>query len=317
MSYSYLFGPVPSRRLGVSLGIDMIPYKYCPFDCLYCECGATTHKITERKIFIPTQKIAEELEHYIKHQDKNTQPDAISFSGSGEPTLAANLGEIINYIKKKQLRSRLALITNSYLLHDKDLQQELLPLDIILPSLDAVLQTTFDKINRPAQALSVNKIIQGLIDFRKIFKGQMLLEIFVIPGINTSLEEMKEFKKVVHSISPDKVQLNSLDRPGTVSDLPKPTKEILEEFSSALDYPDTEIIGKFSYSEHTDKIQRRTNEKQLLETLKRRPCTIADLVETLKISRTELEIQLTELSEKNKINVTVEDRGVFYSFKNG
>lgn len=167
MDYKYIFGPVPSRRLGSSLGIDLIPYKTCSLNCVYCECGKTTDLTFERKEYVPTERVIEELDDYLK-----TEPelDYITFSGSGEPTLHNGIGEIIKFLKENYPQYQLALLTNSTLLNDEKLQDEIKKLDLIVPSLDAVSEDVFQKINRPVEGLSAQKIVQGLINLNNFLQ---------------------------------------------------------------------------------------------------------------------------------------------------
>ncbi|MDD4157466.1 MAG: radical SAM protein [Candidatus Cloacimonetes bacterium] len=183
MAYKHLFGPIISRRLGLSLGVDLVPYKVCSLDCVYCEVGTTTDLLVERKEFIKPEDIIVELSHFLQRQAKI---DFITFSGAGEPTLNICLEEIISEIKRLWPQYRLALITNSTMLQDEKLCKALLNCDLILPSLDAVSDKVFQQINRPHPTLKPQTIIQSLSDFRKIFANQIWLEIFFIEGINVS-----------------------------------------------------------------------------------------------------------------------------------
>ena len=212
MKYKHLFGPVPSRRLGISLGVDLIPHKVCSLNCVYCEVGETTNLTTERKEYIPINEILIELDEYLS-QKPNL--DFITFSGSGEPTLNSGIGEVINFLKKYYPKYKIALLTNSTLLSNKTLRDELKKIDLILPSLDSVTETGFKKLNRPSINLELTKIIEGLIAFTKEFEGNVWLEVFIVPGFNDSKEELESIKEIILKINPNKVQLNSLDRPGS------------------------------------------------------------------------------------------------------
>ena len=165
--YKYLFGPVPSRRLGISLGVDLVPRKVCSLDCVYCEVGKTTRRTLQRKEYIPVNKVKEELIDYFKN---NPAPDYITFSGSGEPTLNICFGEILHFIKQKKPDIPVAVLTNGTLLNDKNVREALLDADIVMPSLDAATEYVFQKINRPPKSLTIEKHINGLIDFRKDFE---------------------------------------------------------------------------------------------------------------------------------------------------
>jgi wyosine [tRNA(Phe)-imidazoG37] synthetase (radical SAM superfamily) len=231
MKLKHIFGPVISRRLGKSLGIDLIPFKTCSLDCIYCECGKTNNLTIRRAEYVPTEEVIQELDNYL-----STSPDLdyVTFSGSGEPTLHSGIGKIISFLKTNYPDYRIALLTNSTLLSDKDLLEEIKDLDLIIPSLDAVLEKTFSKINRPIASISVEDIINPLINLRDTFQGLIWLEIFIIPGVNDSREEIDKFKEIIKKINPDKIQLNSLDRPGTENWIKKANQSRLEEIARKL-----------------------------------------------------------------------------------
>ncbi len=165
--YRYLFGPVPSRRLGISLGVDLVTHKICSLDCLYCECGETTDLTTKRSDYVPLDDVLDELSHYFSH---HPDPDYITFSGSGEPTLNRHIGEVIDFIKREKPAVLVAVLTNGTLLNQPEVRQALYKADLVMPSLDAALPDTFKAINRPHGALSVETYIQGLADFSREYR---------------------------------------------------------------------------------------------------------------------------------------------------
>jgi len=177
----YIFGPVPSRRLGRSLGVDLVPYKTCTFDCIYCDLGRTTRKTTSRQSYVPPEEIQGELEFSLSVLEK--KPDYITLSGSGEPTLNTNIGEIIQRIK--EITSiPIAILTNSSLFSLDEVRSDLSEADLVLPSLDAITPALFEYINRPALSLKIEEIISGLIQFRKQYRGQIWLEVLFCRGVN-------------------------------------------------------------------------------------------------------------------------------------
>ena len=209
MSNKYIFGPVPSRRLGFSLGVDIVPTKTCTLNCIYCQVGKTTCKTIERKEYVTPEKILAELKVMLK---SGKEINYITLSGNGEPTLNSKLGEIIKEIKKITVLS-VAVITNGTLLTDKNVREELLSADLVMPSLDAATQETFEKIDRPYPSLKIEKIIEGIADFSKIYKGKLWLEIMLVKGVNDNQDELNALKKAVEKIEPDKIQLNTPVRP--------------------------------------------------------------------------------------------------------
>lgn len=230
MKLKYIFGPVLSRRLGKSLGIDLIPYKTCPFDCIYCECGKTDQLTVKRKEYVSTEDVIAELDEYLKYQP---DLDYITFAGSGEPTLHNNISKIIKFIKSKYPKYKITLITNGVLFHDNTVIEDIKLVDLIIPSLDAVSQDVFKKINRPASNINASEIILGLMNLQKEYSGELWLEIFIVPGINDTKEELELFSETITLINPNKVQINSLDRPGTegwVEKLKKSEQNRITEF---------------------------------------------------------------------------------------
>lgn len=206
----YIFGPVASRRLKRSLGIDLIPYKTCSFDCVYCELGRTTNKTIERKEYIPPEKIIINLKEYLKRA--TIPPDYITLGGSGEPTLHSRIGVIISEIKKIT-PIPVAVLTNSSLLYQDAVKKDMRGADVILPSLDTVTKSLFEYLNRPHPSLQIKEIIKDLKDFRKAFTGKIWLEIMFCLGVNDSKEEINALNEAIQGINPDKIQLNSVDRP--------------------------------------------------------------------------------------------------------
>lgn len=306
--YKYLFGPVPSRRLGMSLGVDLVPKKVCSLDCVYCEAGKTTKLTTDRMEYIKTDKIKNELTDYFKN---NPDPDYITFSGYGEPTLNNYIGEILNFIKENKPQIPVAVITNGTLFYDKDVRQAISGADLVLPSLDAATEKVFRKLNRPANNLSFEDYISGLIDFSKEFKGKIWLEVFILPGYNDSENELTELKKLIQEINPDSVQLNTLDRPGTVQNLRGATKKELEHVVNFWNLNNVTIIAS---PPERKKIQtyRTDTESAILKTISRRPCTIDDLAKTLGLHVNDVKKYLDILESENKIKTTKQERGYFY-----
>jgi len=232
MKYNYIVGPIISRRLGVSLGIDPIPAKVCSFDCLYCEVKKTTTKTSERKEWVLAKDILFELKDYLD-LNKNKKIDYITFSGSGEPTLNSKLGYIIDEIRKIT-NIPIAVITNSSLIEFKAVRDELAKADLVIPSLDAVSENIFKKIDIPDKNIKIQNIINGLINFSKEFKGEVWLEILILDGYNDTVEEFEKFVEVIKQIKPDKVQINSLDRSPAYSVAKKADKEKLIKLKSMI-----------------------------------------------------------------------------------
>jgi wyosine [tRNA(Phe)-imidazoG37] synthetase (radical SAM superfamily) len=206
----YIFGPVPSRRLGRSLGIDLVPYKTCTFDCIYCDLGRTTHKTASRQSYVPPEEIHDELERALSDSEK--RPDFVTLSGSGEPTLNNAIKEVIRGVKEITSLP-VAVITNSSFLSLEEVRKDVAKADLVVPSLDAVTPALFEYINRPHPSLNIKQIVAGLIQFRRQYRGQIWLEILFCRGVNDSREEVEKMRAVIERIEPDRIQLNTPVRP--------------------------------------------------------------------------------------------------------
>lgn len=208
----YLFGPVNSRRLGRSAGINLVPFKFCSFDCVYCECGSTTVFTDDVLEYVPYDEVVYEIEQFLSGKPEF---DCFTFSGSGEPTLNSRIGDIIDYIKAKKLLSETVVLTNSLTMTRPEVRRRLLNADIVIPTLNAVSEDVFTKIMRPCIPVKPSQIIEGLVEFRKEYSGRIYLEVFIVPGINDREDELIKIRDASKLILPDEVHINHLDRPGT------------------------------------------------------------------------------------------------------
>ena len=266
----HIFGPVPSRRLGFSLGVDIIPHKHCCYDCIYCQIGKTTNIDLTRKSFLDPNKLVEEIAERISTAQ---EIDYITFSGSGEPTLNSDLGLMIREVKKIT-SVPVAVITNGALLYQADVRQDLMNADVVLPSLDAASEDIFRYVNRPHSLLDVETVILGLKDFRKEYNGKIWLEIMLIKDVNDDEEEMKKFKRILTGIEVDKIQLNTVTRPPSEEATGSLTQEDLEKACHMLG-PRCEIICSFEKS--VSEADENDWSTKVLEILKRRSLTLEDI----------------------------------------
>ena len=268
--YKHVFGPVPSRRLGISLGVDLVVSKSCNLNCIFCECGATKKIQLERKRFKDMNEILEEISTVLKV----IKPDYITFSGSGEPTLSLDLGNISKAIKEDlKYQGKICLITNSLLLADENLMKELEYIDLIVPTLNTLTQDIFEKIVRPDYRTSVEEIRKGFINLNKSnYKGKIWIEIFILENINDSDKNFVDIANFLKSenIRYDKIQLNTIDRVGAERDLKaisfekiSRAKKILEE--NGLN--NIEIIKSLGELEEDKKIQVN---QELLDNMKQK-----------------------------------------------
>jgi wyosine [tRNA(Phe)-imidazoG37] synthetase (radical SAM superfamily) len=307
--YRYLYGPVPSRRLGRSLGIDLVPHKICTYDCIYCQIGKTTEKTLVRREYVPVREILEEVGRFLR--EENSPVDVLSLTGSGEPTLHSQIRSAIEKIKAIT-SIPVAVITNGSLLYEEEVRQDLLRADLVLPSLDAVSPEVFRKINRPREGFSVEKVIEGLVEFRKVHKGQIWLEILFCKGVNDSKEELLRMKKTVERIGPDRVHLNTVVRPPSEKWAAPLNQEEMEEIR-ALFGERAEIISEFD--RHPPAVAARDIREEILNILKRRPLSLKDLSKGMGIRENEIEKHIQPLVSEGKIHVQVFGDSIYYEIK--
>lgn len=306
--YKYLFGPVPSRRLGMSLGIDLVPSKVCTLNCIYCEVGKTTQLTTERKEYSPVDEINKELKHYLDH---HPDPDHITITGSGEPTLNSRFEDFVDFAKKIRPNIPLAVLTNGTLMNNPQVRKELQKVDLVLPSLDAATEKAFLKMDRPSTDIKLEEYINGLAAFRKEFSGKIWLEVFITPGYNDDKENLVAFKEAFLKIQPDSIQLNTLDRPGLVKNIRAATRQ---ELQNIIDFwaLDNVIIIAAPPKRKQIIAYRKDAEAAILDTLARRPCTVNDLTKILGISEIDVLKYLDILAFEQKVSSRKGERGVFY-----
>jgi wyosine [tRNA(Phe)-imidazoG37] synthetase (radical SAM superfamily) len=223
-----VFGPVASRRYGRSLGVDLLPHKTCSLDCIYCECGRTNDLRTEEGEFCPTGEVCAELDAALVRVG---ELDCVTFSGSGEPLLHEGIGRVVSHLKERHPDKRVVVLTNGTRLSDPKVRSRLRLADLVVPSLDSATHGGFARICRPHPTVRVADVVDGLEAFRREFAGELQLEIFVVPGVNDSKEELDALRAALDRIRPDLVQLNRLDRPGTVVGIPRPTDADLERIA--------------------------------------------------------------------------------------
>lgn len=259
-----------SRRLGRSLGVDIVPLKACTLNCIYCQLGKTNKLTIRRKEYVPVDVVLDELKQRLA---EGLQADYITISGSGEPTLNSRLGELIDGIRQIT-KIPIAIITNGTLLYRQDVRADCAKADVVLPSLDAGTEDVFRKINRPHKNISIEKLIDGLCRFRKGFSGQIWLEVFLVEGINTDNGQIAAIKAAVDRIHPDKVQLNTAVRPTVEPEVKRLDNQKLQSIATQLGEK-TEVIADFSRvscGRHIGTIVR-----DILSMLKRRPCSINEI----------------------------------------
>ncbi|RLE12403.1 radical SAM protein [Candidatus Aerophobetes bacterium] len=304
-----IFGPVPSRRLGFSLGVDTIPFKTCTLDCIYCQLGRTTNKTVERREYIPADTILREIEKILSQRGKQ-KIDYITFSGSGEPTLNLKLGYMIEKIKKIT-SIPIAILTNGTLLYSSSLQEELQLADLVIPSLDASDEDTFKAINRPHPSLTLEKVVSGIATFSQNFQGKIWLEVMMVEGINDSFEKIKKIGEVIKEIKLDKIQLNTPVRP--------PAEEFAHPVSLSLLKKAKTILGErceviAHFKKHQEITSKEDIKDAILTMIKRRPVTLEDISSSLGIHLNEVIKYIGILQEENLVTSRMYNKKRYYSF---
>jgi wyosine [tRNA(Phe)-imidazoG37] synthetase (radical SAM superfamily) len=302
---STVYGPVPSRRLGFSLGIDLFSGKTCSFDCVYCQLGKSGKKTSVRREYVPAARVVEDVKQALA---KGQRLDHITFSGSGEPTLHEGLGAIIKAIKKIT-KVPVAVLTNASLLGLKEVRDGLKSADVVVPSLDAALPPAWKKVNRPLPSLSLDAIVSGLATFKKSFKGQVWLEVMLVKGLNDKPEHIRALKKAIGRIKPDKVQLNTVTRPPAERSAAPLTMAELESVRRRLG-GNTEVVVAFQDKKQT--AGNRRLKEVLFGLIRRRPVTLEDMATALGESRDAVRINLGLLLQERRIVSTTHKDQVFY-----
>lgn len=301
--HSHIFGPVPSRRLGRSLGIDLVPFKTCTYDCIYCQLGRTTQKTTERKEWVSLDEVLNQLQNKL-----STRPDYITISGSGEPTLYSRIGELIVAIKDIS-ELPVAVLTNGSLFWDSEVRRGLMRADLVVPSLDAPDERLFRYVNRPHKEISFNRMVEGLGEFRTSYSGQYWLEVFLLSGVTDLPAEIEKMAGIVRRIEPDRVQLNTVTRPPAEDFAAPVSKEQMKRFTGMFG-DGVEVIADYRGTHQKDEFIGRRED--IVTLLRRRPCTIQDISEGLGLHRNEVVKYIQELSEQGVIDSELRVSRLYY-----
>ncbi|AWB10498.1 Wyosine [tRNA(Phe)-imidazoG37] synthetase, radical SAM superfamily [Thermodesulfobium acidiphilum] len=300
----FLFGPVPSRRLGLSLGINIIPHKVCNFNCVYCEVGRTTNLINDRRSFYNPDEIEKDFRENYKRMGRF---DFVTFSGSGEPTLNKDIGRLIKYVKSFNV-AKIAVLTNGSLLNLTDVQEDLMDADVIIPSLDAANQESFRKINRPHVSLKIDEIINGIKEFRDKFKGEVWLEVLFVKSLNDSQKDIEDLKRAVKFINPHKFQIGTIDRPPAEENIKKLTNEELMRVYSELKDLNAELIKPFS-EKNMD--FHEFLELSIAKMVSIRPCSKEELMSVFGAGDEDITRILNRLLKEGKISQRVYEGKAF------
>ncbi len=319
--YQYVFGPVQSRRLGLSLGVDLLGSKICTFNCIYCEVRKTDQLTVERKEYVSAKTVIKELDlFFTSHPD--IPLNYITFSGQGEPTLNSEISSVIKHIKRNY-NYPVCVLTNGSLLNRQDVRNDLLQADLIIPSLDAVSDKAYKKINLPHSSVTVDDIVEGIKSLRAEFSGEIWLEILFVEGINAHEEELALLKEKIKEIQPDKLYVNTIYRPPSFNKY-QPIKEsqlstIQSDFERLLGGNEMDVKNRPTKTSNQSWDQRRVVE-QLKPMLNIRPCSLEDLSDIFcsyqsHLKEDQLKEILDDLIHKDILKVQDFDKKLFYCLK--
>lgn len=302
--YNYLFGPVPSRRFGRSLGVDLTPYKTCSLDCIFCQLGRTTEKTVARKEYVPTDIVLSELKDWL---NKDGRADYITLSGSGEPTLHSRFGEVLEFIRSNS-KIPAVLLSNGTMLNLPEVRDAAACANVVKCSLSAWNQVSYEWVNRPYPQLRFDYLIKGQKDFRAQFKGQVWMEIFLIAGTNSTPANVRKIADLAKEIGPDRIHLNTAVRPPS-EDYATALSEKRMEALTDLFHPPAEIIADFK-AKHSNHV--RANQETIFSMLQRRPCTADQIADVFDMHLNEVSKYLGKLIRTGQIRSELKKRAVYY-----
>ncbi len=304
----FVYGPVPSRRLGISLGVDVVPFKHCSYDCIYCQLGKTTHHTTERRAFVPINAVMDEIEEVV---DRNDDIDYITFSGSGEPTLNSDINHMIGRVKSLT-GIPVAVLTNGSLLWKEEVRRDLSQADLVVPSVDAISERVYHKINRPVKGLTSRQVLEGIRLFSWDYKGGVFVEVMLVKGVNDSEEEIKKISEFTRHLRVDRIQLNTVLRPPSRPDVRRLDEQELVRIKDLFDPSlPVEIITDFDRT--TSRAYHKDLEKAIIELLARRPTKRDDMAVALGVHPNEMVKYIQALEESKKVKITIREGETFYT----
>jgi wyosine [tRNA(Phe)-imidazoG37] synthetase (radical SAM superfamily) len=301
---SHVFGPVPSRRLGRSLGIDLVPHKTCSYDCIYCQVGRTTNKTLERREWVPLEAVLADIGPRL-----SSRPDYITLSGSGEPTLYSRIGELIDAIRA-MTDIPIAVLTNGSLLWQPEVREDLRDASLVIPSLDAGDPLMFEAVNRPHAELEFERVVEGLIAFRREFTGQYWLEVMLLAGHTAIEAEVRKIAALVGCIKPDRLQINTATRPTAETYAQAAMPARLHALAGLFSRP-VDVIEDYDHWK-TRAVLSNADRTSVCELIRRRPCTVDDIATALQFHRLEVIKLLGGLQDEGIVGRCRAGGRVFY-----
>ncbi len=304
-----LFGPVPSRRFGRSLGVDLTPYKTCDLDCVFCQLGRTTNKTINREEYVSTEDVIQEIDEWLKTKE---EADYITLSGSGEPTLHSRFGEVLQFIRAKSTIPAV-LLTNGTLLYLPEVRDAASHADIVKVSLSAWDQASYEWVNRPHPQLKFHQLVEGQKAFRRQFRGGLWMEVFLVWGMNSTPSDVSRIASLAGEIKPDRIQINTAVRP--------PAEGFAEPLSMdrmlslcPLFHPNAEVIAEFNLEKD---LKLEANKETVLSMLRRRPCTAGQIAGGFGMHINEVSKYLGHLMRSGQIRQERRDNTIYYTAVRG
>ena len=306
----HVYGPVPSHRLGRSLGVDLVPFKTCAYNCIYCQLGRTTDLTITRREYVPVDEILIQLREKLR---TGPTPDYVSLAGSGEPTLHARIGELIAGIKRLT-RIPVAVLTNGLLLSMRDIQDALMEADLVLPSLDAGDADLFRLVDRPHAQIEFDAMVDGLAVFRERFTKPVWLEVMLLAGITGIRAEVEKIAALARRIRPERVQINTITRP--------PCEEFAYPVSPDVMAAFARLFGRGAsvVSEHRPRRAAGSGtlaDGDILALLTRRPCTARGISDGLGLHLGEVTKRLDILIDRRAVTPVRKNGSVFFETERG
>jgi wyosine [tRNA(Phe)-imidazoG37] synthetase (radical SAM superfamily) len=303
-AYQYLFGPVPSRRLGRSLGVDLIPFKTCTMDCVYCQLGETTCEISERGDYVPMRDVLAELDRW---HAQGGVADHITLAGSGEPTLHSHFGDVFRWVREHTDMASV-LLTNGSLLHVPEVRADAALADKVKVTLSAWDEASFQQIHRPAQGVTFDLLVKGERAFREEYGGELSVEVFIVDGVNSQADKVLHIADVVDSINPDRIDVNTAVRPPAVAGVAPSSAEHLQALAEVFG-PKAEVVASFK-KQGTPALE--ISEEDLLGLIKRHPATCLQLAREFNLSENRMYKTLKKMVSEGLLQAESRDDETYY-----
>jgi len=306
--YKYVYGPVPSRRFGRSLGIDLTPFKTCCQDCVFCQLGPTTNKTLDRREYVPTEAVLAEIQDWLA---SGGEADYIALSGSGEPTLHSGFGDVLEFIRK-ETDIPTALLTNGALLYLPEVRKAASGSSVVKVSVSAWDQISFEWVNRPLPDLRFSRVISGLKAFRDVMLGQLWMEVFLVQGMNTLTAAVDRLAQVAQDLTPDRIHLNTAVRPSAEAFVQPLSTEEMRTLSRKFQ-PEADVIPEFSGppSEHY-----KADKERIFTMLRRRPCTAKQIAEGFGMNLSEVLKDLEVMVRGDRVLPKRTHQEIYYTAAN-